>query len=79
MIEENVIQINGGITINACKKLHACEKDYIWNPGICSSENGKHLANVMDDSAITCDEVIGSYYEQIKTILTNCNWKESNL
>ena len=27
---ENVFQINGGM-INACKKRHVCEKDYVWN------------------------------------------------
>ena len=26
----------------------------------CSCENGKYLASIMDDSAITCDEIIGS-------------------
>ena len=29
-----------------------CEKDYVWNPGTCSCENGKYLASIMDDSAI---------------------------
>ena len=41
-----------------CKKCHACEKDCIWNPGTCSCQNGKYLASIMDDSAITCDEII---------------------
>ena len=27
----------------------------------------------MDDSAVTCDEIIESYNEEIKTILTNFN------
>ena len=26
-----------------CKKRHICEKGYIWNPAICSCENGKIL------------------------------------
>ena len=42
-MEENVIQINVGITINVdvsvYKKQHICEKDYIWNPVTCSCEN----------------------------------------
>ena len=31
----------------------------------------------MDDSAIICDEVIESYDEEIKTILTNLNEKKA--
>ena len=49
-----------------CKKRHVCEKDYIWNPFTCSCENGKHLASIMDDSAITFDEIID--VEETKTI-----------
>ena len=41
-----------------CKKRHACEKDYILNPAACGCENGQHLASTVDDSAITCDEII---------------------
>ena len=33
-----------------CKKCHACEKDYVWNPETSNSENGKDLASIMDDS-----------------------------
>ena len=33
-------------------------KDYIRNPPTCSCESGKYLANIMEDSAITCDEII---------------------
>ena len=43
-----------------CKKYHICEKDYIWNLSTCICENRKHLASIMDDSAIICDEVIKS-------------------
>ena len=40
-MEENVIQINGGITINVDKytEHHVCDKVYIWNPATCGSEN----------------------------------------
>ena len=38
-----------------CKKRHICEKHYIWNPSVCNFKNGKYLASVMDNSAITCD------------------------
>ena len=41
-----------------------CEKDYIWNPATCSCKNGKYLASIIDDSVITCDEII----EETKTI-----------
>ena len=62
-MKENVIQINDRITKNAdalVKKSHICEKSYIWNPATCSCENRKYLASIMDDSVITCDEVIES-------------------
>ena len=41
-----------------CKKLNILEKDYIWNLTTCSSQNGKYLARIMDDSVIMCDEII---------------------
>ena len=81
-MEENVIQINRGITINvdcANKKRHVCEKDYIWNLVTCSCENGKYLASVMDDSVITWDEIIESCDEETKTIPTSFNEKKCNL
>ena len=43
----------------------------------CDQENGKYLANIIDDSVITCDEIIDaetkSYDEETKFILTNSN------
>ena len=60
-MEDNVIQINGGIMTNVevdCKKDLICEKDYIWKPDTCSYENGKYLAGIMDDSTNTSDEII---------------------
>ena len=62
LMGKNVIQINGGITTNVdvSKKYHICEKYYIWNPSICSCENGNDLASVKDDSAVMCDEVLES-------------------
>ena len=65
-----------------CKQHHVCEEDYIWNPiwNSCSCENGKYLASIMDDSAITFDETIESYDEETKTILKNeKKWKESKM
>ena len=55
--EKNVIQINSGIVINIdvnIKNVMYMKKDYIWNPAICSCENGKYLASIMNDSSITC-------------------------
>ena len=31
----------------------------------------RYLESIMDDSAITCDEIIESYNEETKSILTN--------
>ena len=56
--------MNGGITINdvdlSVKNTMYVKKkkNYIWNPATFSCENGKYLATIMDDSAITCDEII---------------------
>ena len=36
------------------KEHHVRGKDYIWNSATCSCKNGKYLANVIDDSVITC-------------------------
>ena len=54
------------------KKHHICE--YIY-PATCNCENGKYLASIMDDSVITCNEVIEIYHGEIKTIPTNFNEK----
>ena len=58
------------------KKHKLCEKDYIWNRASCSCENGKYLANVMDDSVITCVEIIEPYDKERKTVSTNFNEKK---
>ena len=58
------------------KKIHVCEKDYVWNPATCNCENGKYLASIMEDSTITCNEVIESYDEEIKIIPRNFNEKK---
>ena len=46
-------------------------KEIVWNPVTCNCKNGKYLASIMDDSAITCDEIIDSYDEE-----TNFNGKK---
>ena len=61
------------------QKHHIWEKDYFWNPSTCSSKNGKYLASIMDDSVITCDEIIDaetkSKDEKTKAIPINFNEK----
>ena len=61
-MEQDVNQINGGITISvdasAIKEKVKCEKDFAWNLATCNCENGKHLAYIMDDSTVMCDEAI---------------------
>ena len=52
------------------KKRHVYEKDYVWSPATCNCENGKYLASIMDNSVITCDEIIESHNEETKTIPT---------
>ena len=37
-----------------CNKRHVCKKRLFWNPSTCSYENGKYLASIMNNSAITC-------------------------
>ena len=48
-MEENVIQINGGITIN----VDVSVKSVMYVKKLC-----KYLASIMDDSTITSDEII---------------------
>ena len=72
-MEENVILINGGIMINVdvSVKNVVYLKDYVCNIATSHCENGKYLASIMDDSAITCDEIIESYDD--KTDFNNKN------
>ena len=49
------------------KKDDIWEKDYISKPSTCICEKGKFSANIIDDSAISCAEIIE------KTITTNFN------
>ena len=39
-------------------KHQICEQHYVWNSIACICENGKYLARIIDDSVITCDEII---------------------
>ena len=69
MIEENVLQISGEITINVdvSVKNIICVKEIIFATlATCSCENGKYLASIIDHSVITCDEIIESYNKETK-------------
>ena len=75
MGKKNVICIYGGLMINvnvSVKNVMYVKKNYIWNPPTRNCENGKYLASIMNDSAITFDEVIESYDEE-----TNFNEKKA--
>ena len=64
-----------------CKNAHVNKKDYIWNPATCSCQNGKYLASIMDDSTITCDEIIverRSYLERRRNKTYPTNFNEKN-
>ena len=50
------------------------KKDYLWNPGTCSCENGRYLASIMDDRVMTCDKI---FEEETKTVTTNFNEKNA--
>ena len=41
-----------------------CKNDNICNPATCSCKNGKYIGSIIDDSVITCGEII----EEAKTI-----------
>ena len=71
-MEQYVIQINGGITINvnvSVKNCHICEKDYVWNPVRCNCENVKYIGSIMGDSVIIRDEI--TYSEEKSFNLKN--------
>ena len=78
-MEENVIQIKGGIMINVdvSVKNVMYVKDYVWNLATCRCKNGRCLTSIRDDSAITCDETIKSYNEKTKNIPRNFNEKKA--
>ena len=49
---------NNDICWCKCKKHHICGKDCTWNPVTFSCKNGKYLGSIIDNSVITCDEII---------------------
>ena len=55
------------------KKRYAWE-NYIWSPATFSCDDGKYLLNIIDNSLITCDEIVE---EKTKTFTTNFNEKNT--
>ena len=45
---------------------YVCEQYHIRNPATFRCENGRYLASIIDDSAVTFDELIESYDEETK-------------
>ena len=75
LMKKNPVQINGGINDKyacECKKRHVWEEDSIWGIASCNCDNGKYLANIVDNSVITYDEITE---EETKTVTTNFNEK----
>ena len=70
---ENVTQIKIEMTVNVC------EKDYIWGPTKCSCKNCNYLGSIIDDSVITCDEIVETAKAvPIKTVPTKTVPTKSN-
>ena len=46
------------------------EKNYIWNPGTCTYENGKYLGSIIDDLVITYDK-IPNYRQCVANAISN--------
>ena len=71
LMEEIVIQINDGIMMN----VNVSIKNIIYVKKIIFGILlHKYLANVIDDSVITCNEIIE---EETKTVTTNFNEKNA--
>ena len=50
------------INIDASVKIQKNKNGNIWNPAACNCDNGKYLASTIQDSVITCDEIINAAY-----------------
>ena len=68
-MKQNVILINVDVNV----KNWLMWKRLCLESNKCIFKNGKCLASMMNDSAITCDEIMNSYNEKVKTIPTNFN------
>ena len=73
-MEENLIQINGGLITNVDVSVKKRMYVKMIMFGILlhvAVKMEKYLASIMDDSAMTCDEIIESNAEETKTIPTS--------
>ena len=56
---KNVIYVNW---VYECKnpiKHRVLKENYVWNPSVCACEiNYAYMKSLINDSAITCDEII---------------------
>ena len=55
------------------KQHHICEKDCLWNPATWSCENGKYVESIIDNSATTCNQIIGTI-ETIPACFNEKRW-----
>ena len=81
-MEENVIEINSGITKNAdvvVKNVMYIKKIIFGTlyVAISSCENANYFPSILDDSAIACDEIIEPRNEGTKPIPTNFSKKKA--
>ena len=72
-MQENLIQINCRITVN----VNVSVKNFVYMKKIIFGillhvvvKMQKYLASILNDTAITCDEIIESNDEETKTILS---------
>ena len=82
LLEDNVIHINGGITMNvgvSVKNVMYVKKIMfgILLHVVMKMKSIYQVLCIMNDSAIMCDEIIESYNKETKTILTNFNEKKA--
>ena len=72
---QNGITISVGESVKIRKNIVCTQKSYIWNPATCSCKNSKYVESIVDNSVITCDEII----EEIKPIPANAILTKSTL
>ena len=76
LMVKNIIQIkiwNNNKCRCGCKnpRKNVCDKSYVWNTATCNCENSRHAENVIEDSGITCDEILETTKNNVtKTGLT---------
>ena len=75
-----MINVVPSIRLKKTLRVQKRKKDYIQHPATCSCKNSKYLASTIDESAITCNEIIDaegkSSNKETKTVTTNFNEKK---